>query len=313
MNLIKNNSKFPYTLKLFDQLKIVDSGLASSAQLSFSMHAYDKLPTLENLARKIVLIMGSEAGLYFDGYKWMCEKFHEEQVYFVRNKRYRHSNFETVLKEVYSNAEFMKKYMDGLLLSQLFWFNHAKSYLRFLEFLDSYENKFCDYLEIGPGHGLFLSEIANNNKISSIAACDISSESLVTTNLTLDRLGIKAKIEFIQKDIQLFDIEERDRRYDLINISEVLEHLENPNAALLNLSSNFCKPNGKFFISIPINSPAPDHIYQFSSKNDVMDLVKNAKLEIEDVQLFPISGYDLAYAEKICAPISCIVIAKKKG
>ena len=78
----------------------------------------------------------------------------------------------------------------------------------------------------------------------------------------------------------------------MISISEVLEHLENPRLALSN-AYKILSENGTLYISVPINSPAPDHIYLLKSLEEVKQLVVSSWFYIVTFDAYPASGYSL--------------------
>ena len=70
--------------------------------------------------------------------------------------------------------------------------------------------------------------------------------------------GIEKSVSFTEVDILAAD--EAPGKYDMVVISEVLEHLERPEQALSFLNSAL-NPGGLIYVNVPINSPSPDHIY----------------------------------------------------
>ena len=208
---------------------------------------------------------------------------------------------------VYSDVEFMKKYMEGLLVSQLYWHNHAKSYIFHNHFIDQAPSGFS-YLEIGPGHGLYLAGVVMNGKCNLAEAWDLSKESLKQTNNSLIKLGVNKPVELFIRDIQTAFTPPPKKFYDLIVISEVLEHLENPQQALETLRMHL-SPNGQIMINFPINSPAPDHIYLLETIDAVADLVESAGLKIKSLESYSASGYSLERATKIKATVSVLIVA----
>lgn len=262
---------------------------------------------LERLSQNIITLAGDNLPQFIESYRWLCEVFNEEQIYFVRYKKYRHSSFAEVNESVYSNKEFMRKYMEGLLVSQLFWQNHAKSYIFHSNFVDSLQPGYR-YLEIGPGHGLYLATVAKQSACSLAEAWDVSAESLIQTESSIERLNVTRPVKLVQRDVQAGSKDQAAEQFDVIVICEVLEHLEQPGLVLENLRS-FLAPGGKILINVPINSPAPDHIFQLESMNDVVALVETAGLKIDKAVGFPATGYTLERAMAIRATVSCAIIA----
>ena len=94
-------------------------------------------------------------------------------------------------------------------------------------------------------------------------------------------------------------------------ISEVLEHLETPGAALRLLRSAIAE-DGRIFINVPINSPSPDHLYLFSTPQEVVDLIEDSELHVERMELYATQGrvVERALANRIS--VSAGVIARPR-
>jgi hypothetical protein len=74
---------------------------------------------LDYVAADVVALTGKELDTFADDYRWMCEVFREEQFYFRRHKRYRRSTIEEAIRDVYANAPYMARYVNGILLTQV--------------------------------------------------------------------------------------------------------------------------------------------------------------------------------------------------
>ena len=83
----------------------------------------------------------------------------------------------------------MKAYMMGLALSQFLWPNHYEIYRAFETHLKSIGPNLKSYLEIGPGHGLFLLKVLEYlPPEADIHAVDISAASIDLTRSIIQRL-----------------------------------------------------------------------------------------------------------------------------
>lgn len=244
---------------------------------------------------------------YAADYRWTCDRLREEELHFHRNGRYRLSSYAAAETEVYSDAQYMARYINGLLLTQVLWFNHVGTLEMFLSrFLAAAEEPF-DYLEIGPGHGLMVYFVACAAACRSIEAWDVSEVSISETRAALRQLGVAKPVVLTAVDILKAELP--DRAYDRIVISEVLEHLERPEDALRKLR-RVIRPNGRLFVNVPINSPSPDHIYLLSNPQDVGELVERAGFSVESMELFATQGKPIEKALKNKISISAGVIAR---
>lgn len=274
---------------------------------SLAAHDAQNRPVLEKLAADIVQLCGADLGDDVMQYRRMCEAFLEEELYFRRNDSYRCTSLEEAKRHVYDDADFMHMYMKGLLISQLLWNNHAKA-------MSAFSNSFLPslaagtkVLEVGPGHGLFMSRMLRDHDALEVYGWDISKQSLEMTHASLKTLGLVDGYHLQQRDVLASDDDVP--TFDAVIISEVLEHLERPLEALTSLRRRL-NPGGRIFINIPINSPAPDHIYLIREPEGVWQMTKDAGLEIFETYTFPMTGYTYERAIKNVATITCIAIAR---
>lgn len=255
-------------------------------------------------------IDGGMATLAAD-YRFLCEDIVlPEEMHFRRNDRYRLSSFEDANRECYANAPFMDRYMNGLLLSDVLWSNHAHA---FAYFVDTYLPRLPEdarHLEIGPGHGLLLYFAAASGRLSKIAGWDVSPTSIAKTRHALDLLGVTAPVDLTLQDLFAAPAPGEDALFDGIVMSEILEHLEQPVAALRS-AARWLAPGGLLWINVPANSPAPDHIFLFDGLDHAQSIAREAGLEVIDAVAFPMSGTTLVRAEKHKLSISCSVLARR--
>ena len=198
-----------------------------------------------------------------------------EQYDFMKRGEYSCKSFKDAYEKVYSNSEVMEYYMTGLMFTQLFWKNHYETFRYFSKNIEQYLKEKSEYLEIGGGHGLFVTEVIKNiQKKGNITLVDISETSLEMAKIILKN----RKINYILSDI--FDIK-NEAKYDFITMGEVLEHVEQPKELLKKIYSLLIK-NGMFFITVPINSPAIDHIYLFKKEEEIREMIKSIGFKIEE-------------------------------
>jgi SAM-dependent methyltransferase len=275
---------------------------------SFQRRSLSMLETTELASAAARRLMAGAEATFAADYRWTCDRLREEELFFHREGRYRLSTFAEADAEVYSDTEYMGHYVNGLLLSQLLWYNHAGVLEMFLNRLLPSRSDPFDYLEIGPGHGLMVYFAAGASTARTLEAWDISEVSLRETQAALARLDVAKPVRLTQADI--LAAEPRRETYDMIVASEVLEHLEDPAAALKRLGA-MLNPGGSIFVSIPINSPSPDHIYLFSNPDEVRSLVEGAGLRITSLELFATQGRPIEAALESRISVSAGVIAER--
>jgi 2-polyprenyl-3-methyl-5-hydroxy-6-metoxy-1,4-benzoquinol methylase len=242
-------------------------------------------------------------------YRELCDRLLEEELYFRRNGAYRLRSFAEALDEVYSKAEFMRKYMNFLLVSQATWENHVRSIAQFeLGYLPRLRGG-ADHLEIGPGHGLLLQIASDCPSIRSLTGWDVSETSVAHTRQCMEAAGARRSVRLAAQN--LFDAaEDAWSGFDSIVLSEVLEHLENPVEALSRVR-RYLRDDGLVWINVPVNSPAPDHIYLLRTSEEAVDLVKAGGFDPLAVDSFAMTGATLERARRHSLTISVCITARK--
>jgi SAM-dependent methyltransferase len=274
---------------------------------SFEPRSLAMLEATEAAAAASRRLMARGEARFAADYRWTCDQLRDEELFFHRVGRYRLSTFAEADAEVYSNHDYMGRYVNGLLLSQLLWYNHVATFEMFLNRVIGGATGPFDYLEVGPGHGLMVYFAAAAPLCRTLEAWDFSEVSLRETKAALDVLAVAKPVSFTQTDI--LQAKASERRYDLIVISEVLEHLETPEVAL-RLLRNAITDDGRIFINVPLNSPSPDHIYLLSSPDEVRELVEGAGFRVEAMELFATQGKKIESALNNRISVSAGVIAR---
>ncbi|MFQ3665483.1 MAG: class I SAM-dependent methyltransferase [Sphingomonadaceae bacterium] len=252
------------------------------------------------------LMAGREREVAAD-YRWTCDQLRDEELFFHREGRYRRTTFQQAWDDVYSDAAYMARYVNGLLVSQILWFNHAATLAMLkTQLLDRQQQPF-DYLEVGPGHGLMCHTAARNPLCRQIEAIDVSAVSLAETREALSKMGVSVPVRLTEMDI-LSGVEPQSQA-DVIVISEVLEHLERPDLALA-LLRRVARPQATLFVNVPLNSPSPDHIYLFEHPDEVTALVEGAGFRVEQLEMFATQGRPIDKALKQKVSVSVGVIAR---
>lgn len=266
------------------------------------------LEIVEDLSTLILKIADKNLSNYIDGYQWTCNALLEEELFFRRNNKYRHDNFSAANLEIYADSNLMEKYLKGLLISQVLWKNQSEAFLFYKKYFLNALKKSSNLLEIGPGHGLLMYIAAQSPGIKSITGWDVSEASLKMTKATLESVGLKFPINLRLKNI-LEDFP-REPFFDAIVMSEVLEHLEDPSNAI-RVVYDLLRPEGVAYFNMPINSPAPDHIYLCRSALEVEDLVRGAGFKIKMIYNAPATGLTVSSAIKRKATINVLILASK--
>jgi 2-polyprenyl-3-methyl-5-hydroxy-6-metoxy-1,4-benzoquinol methylase len=167
-----------------------------------------------------------------------------------------------------------------------------------------------DHLEIGPGHGLLLYLATFASAVTSVTGWDVSPTSIEQTRACLATMGTQHTVDLVLRNV--FDAPTDGgelRRFGSVVLAEVLEHLEQPAAALQAVAQHM-RPGGFLWIHVPINSPAPDHIYLLRTPEEALDLIWEGGFEPLDWSFFPMTGYTLERARKRDLTISAVITAR---
>ena len=221
-----------------------------------------------------------------NAYLKLCINMMTSQKYFLKNKKYPVDNEKLAYKNVYGNIKEMKSYMIGLAISQFLWPTHYAMYSFFIEKIKKENSKIKNYLEVGPGHGLFLIqalEKLNNNTQFDIV--DISKTSIkITESIVNTIIKKEKKINYKLKNI--FDIKTL-KKFDFITMGEVLEHVSKPKKLLIKLR-NLVNDNGSIYISTCVDCPSIDHVYHFKSILEIENMIKQSGFRIIDKLVLPV-------------------------
>lgn len=265
------------------------------------------MQTTETLAQAALVLADNRLDEIAQHYRWTCDQLREEELFFHREGRYRFSTFAQADTAVYSNADYMKKYMDGLLISQILWFNHAASCHFFLTGTPDLLGQGRRYLEIGPGHGLMMYLALRDFQLSSAAAWDLSSVSIAQTQAALEKLGY-ANCDFSVQNVT--EVPDAVEPYNLVVISEVLEHLEDPKSVMRSIRNLVNGTDGLVFINVPINSPSPDHLYLMETPEGARALLTDTGFEILREGFFATQGTALERALRNRISVSACMLAR---
>lgn len=230
----------------------------------------------------------------------MCSSMMKCQIEFMKTGTYRTTDHDQAFAEVYSSPEQMKPYMIALGISQFLWQTHYRIYEAFEETIRAAAGNVGAYLEIGPGHGLYLHKaIQHLQPAAAVHAVDISPVSMDITRSIINHFHpALANATFWTGDILAYDTP---LRYDFITMGEVLEHVNHPERLLARLEQ-LLSNTGLAFVTTSINSPAIDHVYHFRSVEDVRAMIVAAGLAISNEQILPVE--DLPMAEIVARKIT---------
>lgn len=213
-----------------------------------------------------------------EAYLMLVDDMMKETKYFIEHGHYRYSSFDEVEKLVYSNRDYMNKYMLGLQISGYIWKIHLTVHRWFLNKIKEFSGK--RYLEIGPGHGQYFLEAMNLGKFEEYTAIDVSATSIQLVEKFIEQYKRNTKINYKLICADVIDSQWNDK-FDAVSMSEVLEHLEEPEK-MLNKIYEITTDSSNVYITVPVNGPSIDHIYLFNNMEEVFEMVKKAGFFVKD-------------------------------
>ena len=224
-----------------------------------------------------------------ESYLDMVKKMMKCQIEFLKTGSYPVFDSSEAMASVYTDEKKMKSYLFGLALSQFLWGTHYQIFKFFQSKIKGLHSQVNSYLEIGPGHGLFLySALEYLDKNSNIIAVDISPVAITVTRSIMEYFLPQRSNDIIyySEDMQKLNL---DNKFDFITMGEVLEHVDCPDKLVAKLSY-LLNEKGHAFISTCVNCPAIDHVYQFTSINEIRKLITAYGLNIEDELILPVEN-----------------------
>ncbi|WND01709.1 methyltransferase domain-containing protein [Temperatibacter marinus] len=206
------------------------------------------------------------------------------QAKLIKTGQYINASYEEVEQQVYKSALMDDYYLDGLLLSQFLWPNHYRiiSYL-----VNKYEaaGKPDELLDAPCGTGVqsFFLHQENSNLHSTLV--DLSPSSIDYATNVLKKGGVK-KTQYETHELSIYALKE-DKKYPFIFCGELLEHLEDPENLLKKLQS-LLDTEGTLILTTAIFAAAIDHIYLFTSAEEVTEMLSRY-FHVEDELILPVS------------------------
>jgi 2-polyprenyl-3-methyl-5-hydroxy-6-metoxy-1,4-benzoquinol methylase len=281
------------------QSKFLKSSLASAQQFEIDdLCAYIRYGHANGLTTEYLALC----------YDQIVKDMLREQVYFQRTKRYRYSTFDEVADSVYFDEAYMSKYMHGLAITAYLWPNHRDLHRYFSTTIPT--TKRGKYLEIGPGHGMYMMTAMRRTKYDSFDGIDISPTSAQMTLDLLDNgnFGTFSNYRIFEQDFLAGDV--APNSCAAIVMGEVLEHVEEPVVFLKRIRS-VAADDAYIFITTPINAPAIDHIYLFDSFESIESHILDAGLRVEDKLIVPYPGISIEESMQQSLPVNVALILKK--
>ncbi|WP_299194652.1 class I SAM-dependent methyltransferase [uncultured Erythrobacter sp.] len=282
---------------------------ADYLEKSYAVRTPALLDTSDAVAKVILELAGDHADQAAQDYRWLCDVIREEEFNFARTDAYRYSTFEETNRHVYSDDEFMQRYMHGLMFSHVLWYMHLSSLHFFLGRLAARVKPGGKMMEVGSGHGLLIYLALTELGMSEAVAWDISPVSLDQTKAALGQLGMGDRARYAIQDMH--NVEAGGEQFDLIILSHLLEHLEQPVDALQKIRNAVAK-GGYLFVNVPLNAPMPDHIQLLTDPDDAVKMVEEGGFRVLEIASHTTQAATLPRALKRKTAVTCSIIAEPR-
>lgn len=253
-------------------------------------------------------IKGYDFEFAVDAYLKMCKDMIICQVRFMKTGKYPSDDQATAFSEVYDSEEVMFGYMIGLGFSQFLWDSHYKMFKHLERELASPDEAITNYLEVGPGHGLFLKKAVELLPSScKFTALDISKTSIAVTKEIM-QLSSGRPVEAVSYFTEDFLTHSSEVQYDFIVVGEVLEHVEDP-MKMLEKIYQLLSARGRAFISTCVNCPMTDHVYHFEDITQIRQMLEASGFVARSEQVMPVEDlpFDEVMRRKITVNYSAVV------
>jgi 2-polyprenyl-3-methyl-5-hydroxy-6-metoxy-1,4-benzoquinol methylase len=199
-------------------------------------------------------------------------------VRFRRTGRYPDEGRQVEARLTYADTGAMRANMLNLALTQFLWPHHYRLYAFFIECIERAAGDVRRYLEIGPGHGLYLAVAARTlRNATTLTAVDISEGSLQVAAELLRHYAITAPVELRHQDATTLA---EDDTFDYITAGELIEHLDDP-AAFLRKLRRLLTPTGRAFITTCANCPDATHVYRFDTVAAIRSMLAATGYRVE--------------------------------
>jgi ubiquinone/menaquinone biosynthesis C-methylase UbiE len=265
------------------------------------------LETSDRMAAAVLELASPHETEHAEDYRWLCGQIREEELHFAREDAYRFKTFAETNANVYSDGPFMRRYMNGLLFSHVLWFMHISSLHFFRQRVAARVFAGGKVLEVGSGHGLLLFLALRDLGMGEALAWDLSQVSLDQTRGALEKLGALERARFAVQDMHAAEI--GDERFDLIILSHLLEHLENPVDALTKISRLLTK-TGLVFVNVPLNAPMPDHLILLRTPAEAEQLLIDGGFRVIEMSSHTTQNVSLSRALRSKTAVTCSIIAE---
>lgn len=253
----------------------------------------------EDLVRRMLAVADHADGHAYLArtYLWYTKTIRIEEMYFSKENKYRHENYDEVYQKVYGRDDYMFDYVVGLGMTQIFWPNHWDIFRFFMDAFLPAVREARTGAEIGVGHGLFHAQFLKECPLAHSTLLDVSPVSLDMTRRMIGATGLDPEravpvLTDVQRNIPLAD-----GSLDALLMGEIIEHIQEGEAVMTAMAAKMA-PQGRCYFSTAANSPAEDHILLFRSVADIRSFLDRCGWEVLREHTGTVNGMSLEAAEE---------------
>jgi 2-polyprenyl-3-methyl-5-hydroxy-6-metoxy-1,4-benzoquinol methylase len=98
-------------------------------------------------------------------------------------------------------------------------------------------------------------------------------------------------------------------QFDLVILSHLLEHLDDPIPALSTVKKLLTK-DGVLFVNVPLNAPMPDHLQLLRDPSEAEKMLVDGGFRVLEIASHTTQAMPLGKALKRKAAVTCSIIAE---
>ena len=262
--------------------------LLRATQTGFGSPLAERMPDLEYIAERLDALSDSDwIAKSVRAYVLLSMEVLKLQYKLEKTGRYLLSSEREAYERVYSQSGVIDAYyLGGLLLTQALWPTHfamSAAYTR--EFLPNLPAD-VRLIEVGVGTGYHLRRLFEHAPRAMYRGVDISQFSIDFSRRFAFGASQPESVEFSLQnatDGLGFD----SASFDAAVCGEVLEHVEDPKALLVEIR-RVLKPDARFFMTTAIFAAHIDHIYLFENAQQVRELIDRTGWRLEREWVIPV-------------------------
>ncbi|MCD8256875.1 MAG: hypothetical protein LUC40_06935 [Oscillospiraceae bacterium] len=235
--------------------------------------------------------------------QFFLEAMKREQLHFAAKGRYRYRSVEELRRNVYRNADYMRRFRRGRTVELLL--NPQCAELLKFYCAARIECSSGAFLA-AAGDGILLAQTLEAGGMDAYALIGEYAEELAfLRDLTA---GCAHADSLSCREGAFSQAEEESCALVLLN--GILERTEQP-LALLENARGLLSADGRIFLTAVLNAPATEYIRLYARTEELHSLIREAGLRIADRTALPFENYTADECERKCLPLCAVYLLGK--